>query len=169
MNNHKVPAPSPAALPSVGRRETERSEGDWSATDGKTGADPKSHPDPEVVAQAKRRRHTADYKQRILAEADRAKGSGGIGALLRGEGLYSSQLTTWRRERETGMRQALTPQKRGPKSKRNPLQDETDKLRRDNARLTEQLRKAEIVIDVQKKVAALLGWPIATPDPEQKP
>jgi transposase len=127
------------------------------------------HPNPEVVAQAKRRRFTVEYKQRILAEADQAKGLGGIGALLRREGLYSSLLTTWRREREAGVRQALTPQKRGPKSKRDPFQEETDKLRRENERLTEQLRKAEIVIDVQKKVAALLGWPIVTPGPEEKP
>jgi transposase len=168
MNNHTVPVPSPAALPSVGRREPERSEGDRSATDGKTGADRKIHPDPEVVAQAKRRRFTAEYKQSILAAADEARGSGGIGALLRREGLYSSLLATWRREREAGVLQALTPQKRGPKSKRDPVQEETAKLRRENERLTEQLRKAEIVIEVQKKVAALLGWPIATPDLEEK-
>jgi transposase len=139
-----------------------------SATDGKTGADPKARPDPEVVAQAKRRRFTAAYKQRILTESDQAKGSGGIGALLRREGLYSPLLATWRRERAASVLQALTPQKRGPKSKRDPLQEETSKLRRENERLTEQLRKAEIVIDVQKKVAALLGWPIATPGPEEK-
>jgi transposase len=169
MNNHKVSVPSPAVLPSVGRREPEHSEGDRSAADGKTGAERKPHPDPEVVAQAKRRHFRAEYKQRILDAADQAKGSGGIGALLRREGLYSSLLATWRREREAGVRQALTPQKRGPKSKRDPLQDATDKLRRENERLTEQLRKAEIVIDVQKKVAALLGWPIVTSDPEQKP
>jgi transposase-like protein len=169
MNNHTVPVSSPAALPSVGRREPERSEGDRSATDGKAGADPKTRPDPEVVAQAKRRRFTGQYKQRILTEADLAKGSGGIGALLRREGLYSSLLATWRREREAGVLQALTPQKRGPKSKRDPGQEETAQLRRENVRLTEQLRKAEIVIDVQKKVAALLGWPSATPDPEEKP
>ena len=81
MNNHKVLAPSPAVLPPVARREPERSEGDRSATGGKAAAAPKPRPDPEVVAQAKRRRFTAEYKQRILAEADRAKGSGGIGAL----------------------------------------------------------------------------------------
>ena len=121
------------------------------------------------MAQAKRRRFTVEYKQRILAEADQAKGSGGIGALLRREGLYSSLLTTWRREREAGVRQALTPQKRGPKSKRDPFQAETDQLRRENERLTEQLRKAEIVIDVQKKVAALLGWPLGAPGPEEQP
>jgi transposase len=169
MNNHKVPAPSPAVLPSVARKEPERSERDWSATDGKTGANLKPHPDPEVVPQAKRRQFTAEYKQRILEAADQAAGSGGIGAMLRREGLYSSLLTTWRREREAGVRQALAPNKRGPKSKRDPLQEATDKLRRENERLTEQLRKAEIVIDVQKKVAALLGWPIAPTDPEQKP
>ena len=169
MNNHMAPASSPAVLPSVGRREPERSEGDRSATDGKTGADPKPHPDPEVVAQAKRRQFTAEYKQRILEAADQAKGSGGIGALLRREGLYSSLLATWRRERKAGVRKALTPHKRGPKSKRDPVQEANDQLRRENERLTEQLRKAEIVIDVQKKVAALLGGPIATSDPEQKP
>jgi transposase len=169
MNNHTVPVSSPAALPTVGRREPERSEGDRSATVGKAEAHPKTRPNPEVVAQAKRRRFTGEYKQRILAETDQAKVSGGIGLLLRREGLYSSLLATWRREREAGVLQALTPQKRGPKSKRDPFQEETAQLRRENVRLTEQLRKAEIVIDVQKKVAALLGWPIATASPEEKP
>ena len=101
--------------------------------------------------------------------ADQAKGSGGIGSLLRREGLYSSLLATWRREREAGALRALTPQKRGPKSKRDPIQEEIQKLQKDNARLTEQLRKAEIVIDVQKKVGALLGWPIPTADPDERP
>ena len=169
MNNHTVPVSSPSALPTVGHREPERSEGDRSATVGKAGVKLKTRPDPEVVAQAKRRRFTGEYKQRILAETDQAKGSGGIGLLLRREGLYSSLLATWRREREAGVLQALTPQKRGPKSKRDPFQEETAQLRRENVRLTEQLRKAEIVIDVQKKVAALLGWPIATASPEEKP
>ena len=130
MNNHKVPAPSPAALLSVARREPERSESDRSATGGKAGPEPNAHPDPEVVAQAKRRRFTAEYKQRILAEADQAKGSGGIGALLRREGLYSSLLTTWRRERAAGVRQALAPQKRGPKSKRDPFGKKIKSCRR---------------------------------------
>ena len=163
MNNHKVPAPAPAALLPVARRKPERSESGRSATGSKAG------PDPEVVAQAKRRRFTAEYKQSILTKADQAKGSGGVGALLRREGLYSSLLATWRRERASGVRNALAPQKRGPKSKRDPAQEEIQKLQKDNARLTEQLRKAEIVIDVQKKVGALLGWPIHTPDPDGKP
>jgi transposase len=166
MNNHKVPAP--AALLPVGRREPERSESDRSATGSKAGPDPNIHPDPEVAAQAKRRRFTAEYKHRIVSEAERAKGSGGIGVLLRREGLYSSTLTAWRRERDAVVRQALTPHKRGPKSKRDPVQEEVQKLQKENARLTEELRKAAIVIDVQKKVGALLGWPIATPDPDEK-
>ena len=130
---------------------------------------PESHPDPEVVAQAKRRRFTAEYKQRILAAVDQAKGSSGIGALLRREGLYSSLLSTWRRERDTAALQALAPQKRGPKSKRDPIAEENQQLRRETLRLTEELRKAEIVIDIQKKVATLLGRPILTVDPEEKP
>jgi transposase len=168
MNNHKVPAPPSAVLLPVARREPERSESDRSGTGSKTGLELTAHPDPEVAAQAKRRSFTADYKQRILSEADRAKGTGGVGALLRREGLYSSLLTTWRRERASGVRQALAPQKRGPKSKRDPVQEEIQKLQKDNARLTEQLRKAEIVIDVQKKVGALLGWPIPTTDPDER-
>jgi transposase len=96
---------------------------------------------------------TGEYKQRVLAEADKAKeSSGGIGALLRREGLYSSHLVTWRHERAAGILHALTPQKRGPKSKRSPL--------------GEELRKAEIVIDIQKKVTALLGRPFGTTDRE---
>ena len=71
------------------------------------------------------------------------------------------------RRRDAGIAQGLAPQKRGPKSKRDPFADETEKLRRENIRLTEQLRKAEVVIDVQKKVATLLGWPIAAEFPEK--
>jgi transposase-like protein len=127
-------------------------------------------PNPEVVAGAKRRTFTAEYKLRILAEADALAGQvGAIGALLRREGLYSSLLTAWRREREAGILKGLTPQKRGPKSKRNPQEEEVQRLRRENLRLTEELRKAAIVIDVQKKVGALLGWPLPTADPEEKP
>jgi len=152
-------------LPPVGRREPERSEGDRSTTGGNTAA----RPDPEVVAQAKRRRFTAAYKQQILSAADEARGTtGGIGALLRREGLYSSLLATWRRERNAGVLQALAPQKRGPKSKRNPLAEENLQLRRQTERLIEELRKAEIVIDIQKKVATLLGRPMAS-EPEEKP
>ena len=126
------------------------------------GAEPR--PNPEVVAGAKRRRFTAEYKRDILARADVAKQKGELGALLRREGLYSSLLVTWRREREAGILDGLTPQKRGPKVKADPLAAEYQKLQRENERLAEQLRRAEIVIDVQKKVAALLGRLL--PEPE---
>ena len=82
--------------------------------------------------------------------------------MLRREGVYSSTLTAWRREREAVVRQALSPQKRGPKSKRDPVQEEVQRLQKENARLAERLRKAEIIIDVQKKVGTLLGWPLPT-------
>jgi transposase len=165
---------SPAShtvLPATERREAERSEASRSAVAGKTVApEPPAppQPDPEVVAGAKRRTFTAEYKQRILAEADAAL-PGAIGALLRREGLYSSHLVTWRRERQAGILKGLTPHRRGPKSKRSPQEDEIQKLRRENQRLTEELRKAEIVIDVQKKVGALLGWPLPKEAPEEKP
>lgn len=112
----------------------------------------------------------AEYKLSVLAEAEAASAQpGAIGALLRREGLYSSHLVTWRRERHAGILQGLTPHRRGPKSKRNPQDEEMQKLRRENQRLTEELRKAAIVIDVQKKVGALLGWPLPKADPEEKP
>jgi transposase-like protein len=115
-----------------------------------------------VVVDAKRRTFTAEYKLRILAEADAAAAQpGAIGALQRREGLYSSHLVTWRRERQAGILQGLTPHKRGPKSKRNPQQEEMQKLRRENQRLTEELRKAAIVIDVQKKHRCASGHPQA--------
>ena len=122
-----------------------------------------------MVAKAKRRTFTAEYKQRILQEADSAAATpGGVGALLRREGLYSSHLVSWRRERRAGVLEAMKPRKRGPRSERNPLAEENQKLRRQVGQLTEKLRKAEIIIDVQKKVAALLGNPIPDLDPEEK-
>ena len=153
----KTTAP-PAALPAAERSETERSEGSRSAAAGKAGAAPAAspRPNPEVVAKPRRRTFTADYKRRILDEADTARFSGSVGALLRSEGLYSSHLVTWRRERDAGILAALSPHKRGRKSERHPLEDENQKLRRHNERLSEQLRKAEIIIDVQKKW--LLCW-----------
>lgn len=171
MKNNGISSTSTTVLPAAERREAARSEADRSAAAGKTvapGSPAPPRPDPEVVANAKRRSFTAEYKQRILAEADAAATQpGAIGALLRREGLYSSHLVTWRRERQAGVLQGLTPQKRGRKPKRNPQDEEIQKLRRENQRLAEELRKAEIVIDVQKKVGALLGWPL--PDPEEKP
>jgi len=163
----------PTVLPAAERREVERSEADRSAAAGRTVAPQPpapARPNPEVVVDAKRRSFTADYKQRILVAADAAVTQpGALGALLRREGLYSSHLVTWRRERQAGILKGLTPHKRGPKSKRSPQEEEMQKLRRENQRLTEELRKAEIVIDVQKRVGALLGWPLPKTAPEEKP
>ena len=90
---------------------------------------------PKWSLKPKRRTYTAEYKLSILQEAEAVAATrGGIGALLRREGLYSSLLATWRRERADGILEALTPRKRGPKSKRNPLEEENQKLRRQNAR-----------------------------------
>jgi transposase-like protein len=152
---------APTVLAGAERREAERSEADRSAAPVKTVAGPPPPvPHTEVVADAKRRTFTLEYKLRILAEADAAKGApGGVGALLRREGIYSSHLTTWRREREAGMRQALTPKTRGPKRKHDPQRAELDQLRRQNQRLTEALRKAELIIEVQKKVGMLMEPP----------
>ena len=121
-------------------------------------------PDPEVTPKAKRRSFSAADKKKILAEVDAAAGTGNIGEILRREGIYSSTLTGWRKERETAVDTAFS-QKRGPEPKHNPLTAENEKLRRRNQRLEEELRKAEIIIDVQKKVALLLGRPLP-PVPE---
>jgi transposase len=170
-NNGILSSPS-TVLTAAGRREGERSETDPSPAAVKTGApEPPSppRPDPEVVADARRRTFTAEYKLRILAEADAAAAQpGAIGALQRREGLYSSHLVTWRRERKAGILKGLTPHKRGPKSKRNPHEAEMLQFRRENQRLTEELRKAAIVIDIQKKVGALLGWALPKTDPEER-
>ena len=116
---------------------------------------------PELMDRPRRRRtFTAADKVRILAETDRA-GSGGCGAILRREGLYSSALSDWRRQRDAGAYEALKAVKRGPKrAPAHPFAAENAQLLRDNKRLTLQLRRAEAVIDIQKKVALLLGMPI---------
>jgi transposase len=117
---------------------------------------------PELLDRPRRRTFTAADKLRILGEVDRA-GPGGVGAILRREGLYSSGLTDWRRQRDAGAYEALKAVARGPKrAPVNPLAAEHAQLLRDNKRLTLQLRRAEAVIDIQKKVALLLGLPIGS-------
>ena len=131
----------------------------------------------EVVAKAKRRQHPAEYKLRILREIDECKGSGEVGALLRREGLYSSLVSKWRREQRkrgslTGLssshhcyftkRTGLSGHRRGPKVDPNAV--ELVRLQRENKRLQEKLERAELIIDVQKKVARLLGVPLTDSD-----
>ena len=122
-------------------------------------------PDPEVPEKPVRRRFSAAYKRKILEEAERCTGRGELGALLRREGLYSSHLTTWRQQRDQGALDGLAPKKRGRKAKRkDPVAEENERLRRQNARLEHQLRQAETIIDVQKKLCTMLGLPQATSD-----
>jgi transposase-like protein len=127
-------------------------------------------PSPEMSDRPRRRTFTAQTKLRILAEVESATGNGGIGAILRREGLYSSTLTEWRRQRDSGTLGGLTPARRGPKpAAPNPLAVELAQAGRDVARLGRQLEHAEAIIEIQKKVAALLGIPLATPDGDDKP
>jgi len=122
---------------------------------------------PELSDRPRRRTFTAQEKLRILAETDQAADSGGIGAILRREGLYSSALTDWRRQRDAGALGGLTPAKRGPKAAPvNPLAAELVAARRDNALLKRKLERAEAIIDLQKKVADLLGLPPIPDDGE---
>ena len=119
---------------------------------------------PELLDRPRRRTFTALDKLRILGEVDRAAGTpGAIGAIMRREGLYSSALTDWRRQRDGGAYGALSPVKRGPKlTPPNPLAAELARLLRDNKRLTLRLERAEAVIDIQKNVSLLLGLPIVS-------
>jgi transposase-like protein len=115
-------------------------------------------PSPELSDRPNRRRFTAEDKLRILAEVDAAAKTGGIGAILRREGIYSSLLTDWRRQREAGAYDALSPAKRGPKvAPENPLAADLALVRSENLRLQRRLERAEAIIELQKKVAELLG------------
>jgi len=117
----------------------------------------------------KRRRFAPEYKLRVVREADAAAASGvegAVGELLRREGLYSSHLATWRRERDAGELAGLTPKKRGRKSRKNPLADEVARLERELEKVKHELFKANAVITVQKKVASLLGETLAEPTEE---
>lgn len=125
-------------------------------------AAPPAIPDREVVVKPKRRQFTAEYKRRILQEADACTQPGEIGALLRREGLYSSHLTTWRHQRQRGELQGLAPAKRGRKA--DPQAVELAHLQRENARLQAQIERAELIIDVQKKLSHLLGLPATLSD-----
>jgi transposase-like protein len=122
-----------------------------------------SIPDPEVTGRPARRRFSAAYKLKILEDADRCANPGELGALLRREGLYASHLAAWRKARRTGSLSALG-QKRGRKPQRTPETEEIMRLRRENARLRAKLARAETIIDVQKKLAAVLGIELETPD-----
>jgi transposase-like protein len=134
----------------------EASEGERSEPQGAAGGP--GAPNPEVSEKASRRKFTAEYKLRILQLADSCADPGSLGRLLRKEGLYSSNLTTWRRQRDKGMLKGLEPARRGRKAiEANPLALELDKLHKENQRLEKRLKRAELIIEVQKKVSQMLG------------
>lgn len=120
------------------------------------GSEPAGQPEPEVVPKAVRRSFSAAYKLHIVEEADQCTERGQIGALLRREGLYSSQLATWRRLRDEGGLQALAPKTCGRKASQDAREVEIAALRRENERLHKQLQQAELIIGAQKKLAAAL-------------
>lgn len=122
---------------------------------------PASRPDPEVVAKPKRRTFSAQYRLDILEQADRCTEPGEVGRLLRREGLYSSHLTGWRKARREGSLQGLSSKKRGAKpTPRDPRDAKLRELEAQVARLEKELHKAHTIVDVQKKVAGLLGFDV---------
>jgi len=126
-------------------------------------------PDPEVPEKATRRRFSVEYKLKILRQAESCRETGDIGALLRREGLYSSHLTTWRRQKEAGILSGLEPKRRGRKANPNhPLQMENEQLRKEKTRLQKRLKKAELIIDIQKKISQMLGIPLKNPELEEE-
>ena len=121
-----------------------------------------------MPAKATRRRFSAPYKRKILGQADRCR-EGQLGALLRREGLYWSNLQTWRRQRDEGTLQGLAPKKRGPKGKpKNPLSGEMKRLQRENRRLKRKLEQAEIMLEIQKKASEMMGISLARREPGEK-
>jgi transposase-like protein len=122
-------------------------------------------PDPEVPAKPQRRRFTAEYRLRILKEADACRKPGELGALLRREGLYSSHLITWRQQRERGALAGMRVQKRGPKAK--AVDPRVKQLEAENRRLQRKLQRAETIITLQKKVAEILGIPLTPLDNDE--
>lgn len=122
-------------------------------------------PDPEVPAKPERRRFSAEYRLRILKEADACKQPGALGALLRREGLYSSLLTNWRRQREQGAWREMRGRRRGPKPR--AVDPRVKQLEAENRRLQRKLQRAETIITLQKKVAEILGIPLKPLDNDE--
>ena len=122
-------------------------------------------PDPAVSEKAKRRRFTAEYKLRILREVEQCKVPGEIGAILRREGLYTSHLTDWRRQRDRIASEGLAQRKRGPKAKAEDPR--VKQLEQENARLKRRLQRAETMLEIQKKASELLGIPLSQLDDDE--
>jgi transposase-like protein len=148
------------AIPEQSTLDTEGTEGARRATGVPSVSGTSLPPDPEVPEKKPRRKYTAAYKLRILKEYEACTVPGEIGALLRREGLYNSNINTWLRQRDEGALHGLTPKKRGRKAKQvNPLAKEVARLARENKKLSDKLQQAELIIDVQKKISKILGIP----------
>ncbi len=132
---------------------------------GPAGTSRATPPDPEVPAKVQRRTFTAEYRLRILKQSDACKKPGELGALLRREGLYSSLLTNWRRQREQGALQDMRERRRGPKPR--PVDPRVKQLEAENRRLQRKLQRAETIITLQKKVAEILGIPLKSLDTDE--
>lgn len=127
---------------------------------------PVTQEDVQVAAKPRRRTYPAEYKRRILKEADACTTPGAVGALLRREGLYSSHLVAWRRARARGELAALTPKKRGRKPRPvDPRDRKIAELERQVARLTARAERAEALVELQKKLATMLGRPLESEQP----
>lgn len=158
-NNHVLPAGTGPERAPISKE----SEGPVPA--GKKTSPSGHRPDAEVPQRPVRRSFLADYKLQILRQADACTQRGQVGQLLRREGLYSSHLTTWRAQRQQGTLDALAPKKRGRKTRANdPALEKSRCLERENKQLRERLRQAEVIIDIQKKVAEILGIPLNSPE-----
>ena len=148
----------------VGRGEGIEELGETEGARRATGVFPSAAPaagETEVVAKAQRRRFTAEYKRRIVREADRCTHPGEIGALLRREGLYASHLTSWRAARDRGELAGLAPKPRGPKATPpDPRDKKIVELERSEERWRKRAERAEALVELSKKVAALLGTPL---------
>ena len=132
---------------------------------GPTATSAETAPDPEVPAKAQRRRFTAEYRLGILKQADACKRPGELGALLRREGLYSSHLANWRRQREQGALRDMRGRRRGPNPR--PIDPRVKQLEAENRRLQRKLQRAETIIALQKKVAEILEIPLKPLDTDE--
>ena len=155
------------AMMEEGVRGTAESEGGRRPTGDFAVRGPEGTPDPEVLEQPQRRRFSREYKRKIVAEADRCKNPGEIGALLRREGLYSSHLSAWRKARDRGELGGRGKRKRGPKATApDPNIQRVKELERENRRLRARAERAEALVEVQKKLSEILG--IDLPDANEK-
>lgn len=161
VKNKKTAAGERPLVGSPMRSPGERSEPGRSGGDSTNGR--AAGGDIETLERPKRRTFTAEYKLSILQEADAAKESGGVGALLRREGLYSSHLTTWRQERAAGALAGLSAKRRGPKGRLTPEVRRIAQLTHENEVLRHRLKQAETIIEFQKKLHDVLGIPLSSP------